>query len=151
MPIVVTRALEVNSGCYREGVTRVLIRFSSASDALKADEGAVVQQLRERAAIGEFQRCWRQLGQRVEHKRAGVHVVMRHLEAGFVNQAIAEQQDVQVQCARAPAFMAFAALIQLDGLQRIEQGQRCQAAVDSRDGIGLARLAGQQRVALVER
>ena len=107
--------------------------------------------MRERAAIGEFQRCWRQFGQRVEHKRAGVHVVMRDLEAGFVNQAIAEQQDVQVQRARAPAFVAFAALIQLDGLQRVEQIQRCEAAVDGCHGIGVARLPWQQRVALVER
>ena len=90
MPIVVTRALEVNSGCYRNGVTRVLIRFSLRGDSLKPDKWAVIEQLRERAAIGEFQRCWRQFGQRIQHKRPGVHVVVRDFKAGLVDQAIAE-------------------------------------------------------------
>ena len=54
MPIVVTRTLEVNSGCYRKGVTRVLIRFSLSGDAFKPDEWAVGQQLRQASAIGQF-------------------------------------------------------------------------------------------------
>ena len=73
-----------------------------------------------------------------------MHLVVRHLEARLIDQAITEQQDIQVQGARAPAFQAFAALIVFDGLQRIEQVQWRQVTVQRRNGVGVGRLAGQQ-------
>ncbi len=53
-----------------------------------------------------------------------MHVVMRHRQARIADQTITEQQDVQVQCAWAPAFgFALTAVGLLDGLECIEQGQ----------------------------
>ena len=50
-----------------------------------------------------------------------MHVVVRHGQARLVELALAEQQDIQVEGARAPAFvLAHAALFQLDGLQGVE-------------------------------
>ena len=93
-----------------------MIRFSCRAKALQADKRAVGQQLGEGTAISEGERGWRQFSQGVEHERPGLHMVVRDFQAGEVNQAVAEQQDIQVQCARPPAFVTFAALIDLDGL-----------------------------------
>ena len=68
---------------------------------------------------------------------------MGNFEARFVDQSIAEQHDIQIQRARAPAFKALAALVVLDGLQRIEQVQWREATVECGDGVGIARLARQ--------
>ncbi|MNJ74890.1 hypothetical protein D3C77_718910 [compost metagenome] len=75
---------------------------------------------------------------------------MRDFQARFVDQSITEQQNIQVQRARAPALQALAALIILDGLQRVEQFNRRKIAVESSDRVGVPRLAWQQRVALIE-
>ncbi len=89
-------------------------------EAFQADERAGGEQVAQTLAVRQLQVGWRQLSQRIQHKRAQMHLVVRHLEARLIDQAITEQQDIQVQGARAPAFQAFAALIVFDGLQRIE-------------------------------
>ncbi|MNT82957.1 hypothetical protein D3C72_2227620 [compost metagenome] len=69
---------------------------------------------------------------------------MGNLEARFVDQAITEQQDVEVQRARSPAFKALATLAVFDGLQGIQQFQWRQRAVECGHRIGVARLSGKQ-------
>lgn len=118
--------------------------------AFQADERAFVEQLREGATIGQAEILRYQFGQRIQHERAGMHVVMRHFQAWLVEHLVTEQQDVQVQRAWAPALFAHAALVVFDGLQRIEQCQWCQGGVQGGDSIGVARLAGQQRIAGVQ-
>ena len=75
---------------------------------------------------------------------------MRDLEARFIDQAITKQQDVQVERAWAPAFKAFAALVILDGLQRVQQFQGRKVAVQGGHRVGVARLAREQGVTLIE-
>src|SRR5450830_1497837 len=154
--------LHVLPHCYGGGVTAVTDaiqqgggiadqrRESGSSDAFQTDKRAGCQQVAEALAIRQLQGGWRQFGQWVQHEGAQVHLIMRHLQAWFVDQALAVQQDIQVERAWAPTLKAFAALVVLDGLQRIEQFQRRQAAVQGRDRIGVARLAGEQGVALIE-
>ncbi|MNF16778.1 hypothetical protein D3C80_2199540 [compost metagenome] len=48
---------------------------------------------------------------------------MRDFEAGDVDQMIAIQQDIQIQCARPPTLLALAAVGSLNGLQAVEQVQ----------------------------
>ena len=45
-----------------------------------------------------------QVGQRIEDKRAGVQVIVRYLQAWFVNHALAEQQYIEVERAGSPAL-----------------------------------------------
>ena len=68
---------------------------------------------------------------------------MRDLEAGLVDQTLAKQQDVEVECTRAPTFKALAALIVFDGLQRIEQLKRRQRSLNGGYSVCVARLARQ--------
>lgn len=99
--------------CYDQGVTGVTAPVCKAGtpglQAFQADERAVVEQLREGAAVGQAEIARYQFRQRVQHERPGMHVVMRHFQARLIEHLVAEQQDVQVQCARAPAFLAHAA------------------------------------------
>src|SRR5690606_3420551 len=68
-------------------------------------------------------------------------------------QALAKQQDVQIQCARAPTFgFALAALGLFDGLQCVEQLQRREAGIQRCDGIVIARLVSRaERIAGIQR
>ncbi|MNG26855.1 hypothetical protein D3C84_1118950 [compost metagenome] len=67
---------------------------------------------------------------------------MGNLEARFVDQAITEQQDVEIQCARSPALKALATLAVFDSLQGIQKVERRQRAVESGHRVGVARLSG---------
>ena len=115
------------SPCYRIVTNRVLLALPSPGapelQALETDERAGADELGEFAAIGQAEAVWHQFGQGVQHEGAGVHVVMRYLQARHVDQLVAEQQDIQVERARAPTLLAHAALVIFDGLQGVEQGQ----------------------------
>ena len=93
-----------------------------------------------------------ELDQRIEDKGAGVQVIVRYLQARFVDQALAEQQNIQVQGAGSPALgLAYPALIKLDGLQGVEQLQWLQGAIQLSYRIQVARLVGwAERVAEVK-
>ena len=80
-------------------------------------------------------------------------MIVRNLEARLVDQSLAEQQDIQVQGARAPAFgLAFTALRQFDALQGIEQRQRLEVGLQCRNRVDVAWLVGgPERVAGIER
>ena len=105
------------------GVTAVTDAIQLSGEAFQADKWAGGKQILEVAAIGQLQVFRGQLRQGIEDEGARLHMVVGDLEAGFVDQAIAKQQDVQVEGSRSPAFKALAALIVFDGLQRIEQCQ----------------------------
>ncbi|MNP15924.1 hypothetical protein D3C76_1082970 [compost metagenome] len=77
------------------------------------------------ALVGQQEVGRDQFGQRVKDERSRLHVVVRDFQARDVDQVIAVQQDIQVQGARAPALLAFTALGSFDGLQAVEQVQRC--------------------------
>src|SRR3546814_4332916 len=69
----------------------------------------------------------RDRGQRHQRERAFVQVRVRHAQARLVDHRVAEQQQVEVERARAPArivFLAVAAELALDIEQRIEQRAR---------------------------
>ncbi|MNP56108.1 hypothetical protein D3C76_1508060 [compost metagenome] len=89
---------------------------SICREALQPDERAGSEQFREAAAVGQTQlrRC--QLRQWIQHKGPFLHMVVRDFEARFVDQSVAEQQDIQIQRAWPPAFKTLAALLVLDGL-----------------------------------
>jgi len=110
--------------CYRIVTMAVLplllTRFSNG-EPFQAAKRAGVKQGTEAFAIRQLQCGRRQFGQWVQHKRTQVHLVMGHLQARFVDQAIAKQQNVQVKGARPPTLQALAALVVFDGLQRVQQ------------------------------
>ena len=84
----------------------------------------------------------RQFGQRIENESAFLHMVVRHLEARFIDQPVTEQYDVEIQRTRPPTFNSLAALSVLDGLQRLKQLQRRERAVEGGNRVGVTRLAG---------
>ena len=132
--------------CYRIVTTAVLplllTRFSNW-EPFQADKRAGFEQGAEASAIRQLQCGGRQFGQRVQHKRTQVHLVVGHFQARLVDQVIAKQQDIQIKGTRAPAFEAFAALVIFDSLQRVEQVQGRQVAVQGCHCVGVTRLPGQ--------
>ena len=119
----------------------LLIRFSLGAQTFQPDKWAFAQELRQGATIGQNQRLGGYFSQWIEYERPCLHMVVRHLEAGFVYQSIPEQQNIEIQCARSPALMSFAALTQLDGLQGIQQLQGRQCRIKRCYGVGIAGLA----------
>ena len=59
--------------------------------AFQADEWAFVEQLREGTTIGQAEIARYQLGQRIQHEGAGMHVVMRPFQAWLVEHLVTEQ------------------------------------------------------------
>ena len=135
------RALEVNRevlpGCYR-----VTVKCATGK-ALQALCRAVLQQFVECPAIGQF-KLRGDFAEWVKDERACLHVIVRHLQAWQVKLLLPEQQDVQVERARPPAFgFALPALLQFDLLQVVEQLQWLEAGVQRCHGIQVIRLIGR--------
>ena len=62
---------------------------------LQPAERAGREQVDEPSPIGQYQLRRSDLGQRVEHERPSLHVIVRNLEARLVDQSLAEQQDIR--------------------------------------------------------
>ena len=82
---------------YREQARSHRGSSSNLGEAFQADERACLEQFGQDPAIGQAQIRRGQFRQRIQHEGPFLHVVMGNLEARFVDQAITEQQDVEVQ------------------------------------------------------
>ncbi len=111
-------------------------------EAFEADERAGGEQVSQCAAIGQAQILGCQFGQRIEYERTLLNLVVRDFQARLVDQAITEQQDIQIQRTRPPALQALPTLIVFDGLQGIEQVERREITVEGSDRVGVTRLPG---------
>src|SRR5215475_6341007 len=94
----------------------------------------------------------RQLGERQEDEPTLVHLGMRNLERPLVDDVLIEEQDVEIDDARAPALPldALAAHGLLDGLQLLEQDLGLEIGLDLDDAVDEPRLRVAERLALVE-
>src|SRR5215475_8030898 len=94
----------------------------------------------------------RQLGERQEDEPTLVHLGMRNLERPLVDDVLIEEQDVEIDDARAPALPldALAAHGLLDGLQLLEQDLGPEIGIDLDDAVDEPRLRVAERLALVE-
>jgi hypothetical protein len=80
------------------------------------------------------------LGQRQEHERPLVHARVRNGQAGFPDDFVAVEQQVQVERARRARERSLAARPRLGGEQLIEQLARGQPGFDLRDRVDEIRL-----------
>jgi hypothetical protein len=77
----------------------------------------------------------RQRGERFEDERALGQTRVRHDQSGLVHDAIAVEQQIEVERARGVAFAAFAPGRALEREQRVEKRARRERRLDANDGV----------------
>lgn len=65
---------------------------------------------------------------------------MRELQAGFVDDLIAEQHEIQIKCSRCAGVRAFAAVLAFDAEKHIEQLARGEGRLAGEDSVQIQRL-----------
>lgn len=83
--------------CYGAGVTGVTVACNARITGVPDRRTGSLRAARRGAGHrrGEIRRD--QFGQRVEHEGARLHVVMRHFQAGNIDDLVSEQQYIQVE------------------------------------------------------
>ena len=66
----------------------------------------------------------RQITKGREYEPALPHPRMRHLEIGLVDGEVADEEDVDIECARTPAFEPHAVGVRLELVTELEQLSR---------------------------
>jgi hypothetical protein len=103
------------------------------------------EQLSHGAARGWVDGERRDFGERDEDESAGSKAGMGNFEVGLGDDLIAEEENVEVECARSvgEAGCAIAAEFTLDGEEVLEQGAGGEVGFDGNDGVEEAGLVGK--------